>query len=95
MGFRRRQFYRKFLDDLLSYIVLDRQQLFILEIDCASAENLVRLGVNQLIRDSQIIAIANEVAGQQCIHIQLGRDLRNVNDLIAILLNCARWPDGQ
>ena len=70
---------------------MNGQQLLVAKIKGALPENVAGLNINQLASDSEIVAIANEVADQQSINIQVGSELRNLDDLIPVLLDGIRW----
>ena len=78
------------MDDLLCDLVLNGQQLLVAKIKGALPENVACLNVNQLASDSEIVAIANEVADQQSINIQVGSEFRNLDDLIPVFLDGIR-----
>src|SRR5579862_1331490 len=83
------------MNDLLCDLVLNDQQLLVAKIKGALPENVPGLNINQLASDSEIIAIANEVADQQSINVQVGSEFRNLDDLIPVFLDGIRRSNSQ
>ena len=78
LRFRWRQSELQFRNELAGDFVLDGKQIVIFQVDQSLAEDLLGFGINQLIRDSQFVAISNETSRQDCIYFEICRYLMQI-----------------